>query len=57
MRFKNLPRAASRRPKSLAPPPAGFMAARHPELTHAIRKDDGGAAKRSTHLLIWGVVY
>jgi len=28
-------RAASRRRKGLAPPPAGFMTARRPELPHA----------------------
>jgi len=45
--FKNLQRAASRRRKSLAPPPAGIMTARQPQLPHASRKDDGGTADRS----------
>jgi len=48
--FKNLPRAASRRRQSLAPPPAGFMTARQPELPHASRINYGGATDRSKQL-------
>ena len=44
-RLKNLWRTASRRRISLAPPPAGFMTARRPELPHASRKGDGGATE------------
>jgi len=46
--FKNLPCTASHCRESLAPPPVGFMTARQPELPHASRKDDGGAADWST---------
>jgi len=51
--LKNLPRAASRRRKSLAPPPAGFVTARWRASWNCLTPAemiDGGAADRSINV-------
>jgi len=50
MMFKNLPRAASRRRKSLAPPPAGFMTVRRRASRNWLTQAEKMATARLTGL-------